>query len=268
MRYYCHSDQSGGTLNLTFCDGTCSTALDAEKSESFGFMRSPADRIIVALDVATAEEGVALVTKLRSQISYFKVGLQLYTAAGPQVVREILKLGSKVFLDLKLHDIPNTVAGAVESANKLGVDMLTIHLSGGEAMIRAATDAANDKLTIVGVTVLTSQSDETLSQTGVSDPVDKQVMRLARVGVKGGVGALVASPREAAMLRAGFNDQIKIITPGIRPSGAATGDQSRVTTPRAAINAGADYLVIGRPVVADPDPSAAVERILDELSTA
>ncbi|MFL6513551.1 MAG: orotidine-5'-phosphate decarboxylase [Chthoniobacterales bacterium] len=231
-------------------------------------MRSAADKLIIALDVATAEEAVAVVTKLRSQISYFKVGLQLYTAAGPQVVREILKLGGKVFLDLKLHDIPNTVAGAVASANKLGVDMLTIHLSGAEAMIRAATETAGEKLTIVGVTVLTSQSDETLSQTGVGDSVDKQVMRLASLGVKCRVGALVASAREAAMLRAEFRDQVKIITPGIRPAGVGSGDQKRVTTPRAAISAGADYLVIGRPVVADADPCAAVERILHDLSTA
>src|SRR4051812_18382884 len=155
-----------------------STALDTAKSEYFRYMTTAADKIIVALDVATAEEAVALVKKLRTQISHFKVGLQLYTAAGPSVVREIVKLGGKVFLDLKLHDIPNTVAGAVAAANDLGVDMLTIHLSGGGAMVRAAADTADKKLTIVGVTVLTSQSDETLSQIGVGDSVDKQVMRL------------------------------------------------------------------------------------------
>jgi orotidine-5'-phosphate decarboxylase len=231
-------------------------------------MRSAADKIIVALDVATAEDAVALVTKLRSQISHFKVGLQLYTAAGPEVVREIIKLGARVFLDLKLHDIPNTVAGAVAAVNNLGVDMVTIHLGGAEAMIRAAIEAADKKLTIVGVTVLTSQTDESLKQTGISDPTDQQVMRLARLAAKCGVEALVASPREAAVLRAEFSDRVKIITPGIRPAGAATGDQKRITTPRDAIAAGADYLVIGRPIVADPDPSAAVEKILDDLNPA
>jgi orotidine-5'-phosphate decarboxylase len=248
--------------------GDVSTALDTAKGQNFGYMTSAADKIIVALDVATAEEAVALVTKLRSQISHFKVGLQLYTAAGPGVVREIIKLGAKVFLDLKLHDIPNTVAGAVAAANNLGVDMLTIHLSGAESMIRAAIEAADRHLKIVGVTVLTSQTDESLKQTGVGDPMDQQVVRLARLAMKCGVEALVASPREAAILRAEFADRVKIITPGIRPSGAATGDQKRITSPRDAIAAGADYLVIGRPIVADPDPRAALQKILDDLDAA
>jgi orotidine-5'-phosphate decarboxylase len=245
-----------------------STVLDTAKSEDFGYMTPAADKIIIALDVATGEKAVALVTKLRSQISHFKIGLQLYTAAGPDVVREIIKLGAKVFLDLKLHDIPNTVAAAIAAANNLGVNMLTIHLSGAEAMIRAAVEAADKKLTIVGVTVLTSQTDETLKQTGINDPIDQQVIRLARLALKCGVEAVVASPREAAVLRREFADRMKIITPGIRPSGAASGDQRRFTTPRDALAAGADYLVIGRPVVAAPDPCAAVEKILDDLNAA
>ena len=228
-------------------------------------MTNVADKIIVALDVATAEEAGLLVNRLRGQISRFKVGLQLYTAAGPDVVREIAKTGAKIFLDLKLHDIPNTVAGAVASAARLGVDMLTIHLSGGEAMIRAAVDNATTDLTILGVTVLTSMNEETLGSVGVSESVEKQVARLAMLALHCGVGGLVASPREAAALRAKIPGKMKIVTPGIRPAWAAAGDQKRTTTPRAALDAGADYLVIGRPIVADPDPVAAVKRVIAEI---
>lgn len=200
-------------------------------------------------------------------MSRFKVGLQLYTAAGPDVVRKIVATGAKVFLDLKLHDIPNTVAGAVDSAKTLGTDMLTIHLSGGEPMIRAAVEAAGDRLILVGVTILTSQTDDTLGAIGMSDGVEKQVLRLAKLGVDCGIRALVASPREAAGLRAEMRDQVTIITPGIRPIGAASGDQKRVTTPRDAIQAGADFLVIGRPIIGEPDPAAAVEKIVAEIES-
>jgi len=228
-------------------------------------MTNVADKIIVALDVATADEAVLLVNRLREHISRFKVGLQLYTAAGPNVVREIAKTGAKIFLDLKLHDIPNTVAGAVASAANLGVDMLTIHLSGGEAMIRAAVDNGSKELTILGVTVLTSLNEEALGSIGVTDDVEKHVARLAMLGVKCGVGGLVASPREAATLRNKIPGTVKIVTPGIRPAWAAAGDQKRTTTPRAALDAGADYLVIGRPIVADADPVDAVKRVIAEI---
>jgi orotidine-5'-phosphate decarboxylase len=144
--------------------------------------------------------------------------------------------------------------------------MLTIHLSGGEPMIRAALEAAEDRIIIVGVTVLTSQTNDTLGSIGCTDDVEKQVLRLARLGVGTGIRALVASPREAAGLRAEFGDRVKIITPGIRPAGATAGDQKRITTPRDAIAAGADFLVIGRPIVGDPDPLAATESIIAELN--
>ena len=229
-------------------------------------MTRPNERIIVALDVAREDEALDLVQRLGGRVSRFKVGLQLYTAAGPDVVRKIVATGAKVFLDLKLHDIPNTVAGAVESARTLGTEMLTIHLSGGEAMIRAALEAAEDRLIIVGVTALTSHNDETLGSIGCSEGVEKHVLRLAKIGVGAGVCALVASPREAAMLRAELGDRIKIITPGIRPEGTTTGDQKRVTTPREAIQAGADFLVIGRPIVADPHPLSAVDKIVAEIA--
>jgi len=229
-------------------------------------MTQIADKIIVALDVPTEKEAVNMVNRLRQHVSRFKVGLQLYTAAGPNVVREIVRTGANVFLDLKLHDIPNTVRSAVASAVDLGADMMTIHLSGGEAMIRAAVEAAQGRTTILGVTVLTSQTDETLNSIGVRESVEAQVVRLASLGVKCGVGGLVASPREAAVLRRQVPAEIRIVTPGIRPDWAPAGDRKRVTTPREALQAGADYLVVGRPIIAALDPAAAVQRILAELS--
>ena len=223
------------------------------------------NKIIVALDVATKKEALDLVEQLRGDISCFKVGLQLYTAEGPQIVRAVLSTGAKVWLDLKLYDIPNTVARAVESASNLGVHMLTIHLSGGSEMIRAAVGARRNDLLLLGVTVLTSSTDETLAETGVAARTSDQVLRLARLGVASGIDGLVASPHEARMLRAEFGDKIMIVTPGIRPAGSEPGDQKRFATPREAIDSGADYLVIGRPVTGASDPKAAVQSVVEEL---
>lgn len=228
-------------------------------------MTKAADKIIVALDVPTKSAALDLVKQLRDAISFFKVGLQLYTAEGPAVVREILAIGAKVFLDLKLHDIPNTVAGAVESAAELGVEMLTIHLSGGSEMVRAAVAARKGSMSILGVTVLTSANDETLRELGISDKIDNHVLRLAKLGVAAGVQGLVASPHEVKKLRAEFGDKIKIVTPGVRPSWSEAGDQKRFMTPRQAIDAGADYLVIGRPITAHKNPPEAVAKILAEI---
>jgi orotidine-5'-phosphate decarboxylase len=228
-------------------------------------MTKAAEKIIVALDVATKAEAVALVEELREQISIFKIGLQLYTAEGPEVVRAVLATGAKVFLDLKLHDIPNTVARAVESAAQLGVQMLTIHLSGGPEMIRAAAEARKNNLSILGVTVLTSATEETLREIGISDKIDNQVLRLAKLGVECGIDGLIASPREVKMLRQEFGGEIKIVTPGVRPNWAEAGDQKRAVTPREALDVGADYVVIGRPIVADPNPRQALTKILGEL---
>ena len=229
-------------------------------------MNSPsAAQIIVALDVATNKEALRLVTELSPDVGFFKIGLQLYTVAGPGLTRDISDLGPNVFLDLKLHDIPNTVAKAVEAAGKLGVKMLTIHLSGGREMIRAAVNARQDDMLILGVTVLTSSTDETLRETGIPDSVNDQVLRLAQLGVFAGIDGLVASPHEARVLRTEFGDRIKIVTPGVRPSWSEPGDQKRFMTPREAIDAGADYLVIGRPITAHPNPREAVARILGEL---
>ena len=228
-------------------------------------MTKAADKIIVALDVATGKETVGLVGELRGQISLFKIGLQLYMAEGPEIVRAVLAEGVKVFLDLKLHDIPNTVVGAVKSAADLGVQMLTIHLSGGSEMIQAAIAARKDHMSILGVTVLTSADEATLRETGISDTIDKQVLRLARLGVANGIDGVVTSPREIKMLRAEFGDKIKIVAPGIRPAWSQAGDQRRVMTPQQAIEAGADYLVIGRPITLHPNPCEAVGLILSEL---
>jgi len=223
------------------------------------------DKIIVALDVPRKEAALDLVRQLAGQISFFKIGLQLYTAEGPEIVRAVLGIGAKVVLDLKLHDIPNTVARAVESAAELGVQMLTVHLSGGGAMIRAAVSACSGDLLLLGVTLLTSANEQTLREIGIPDKIDDRVLRLAKLGVSAGIGGLVASPREATMLRAEFGNEIKIVTPGVRPTWSEAVDQNRVMTPRKALEAGADYLVIGRPIMAHPNPLEAVAKILAEI---
>src|SRR5881398_297879 len=224
------------------------------------------DKIIVALDVATKAKALNLVEQLHDQIRFFKIGLQLYTAQGSEIVREVLSTGAKVWLDLKLYDIPNTVARAVESVNGLGVRMLTIHLSGGREMIRAATAARANNMSLLGVTVLTSATEQTLREIGITDRVDDQVLRLARLGVEAGIDGIVASPHEIKKLRAEFASRIKIVVQGIRPTWAEPGDQKRFMTPREALEAGADYIGIGRPITTHPDPSEAVTKILQELS--
>jgi len=227
--------------------------------------KSAANKIIVALDVPSEKEALQLVNDLHSNVEIFKVGLQLYTAAGPGIVGGISLL-SRIFLDLKLHDIPNTVGKAVESAATRGVEMLTIHLSGGSEMIRAATTAAKGNTLILGVTVLTSSNEQTLRETGISGTIDDQVLKLATLGVENGIDGVVASPHEIKMLRAELGNKIKIVVPGIRPSWSAAGDQKRFMTPGEAFEAGADYLVIGRPITAHKNPREALERILEEVS--
>jgi len=230
-------------------------------------MTTIADKIIVALDVPTKEEALALVDQLRDEISFFKIGLQLYTAEGPEIVRAVLSTDAKVWLDLKLHDIPNTVARAVESASNFGVNMLTIHLSGGSEMIRAATAARTNNITILGVTVLTSANEQTLREIGIADRVADQVLRLAKLGVEAEIDGIVASPREIKKLRTEFGNKIKIAVQGIRPSWAEPGDQKRFMTPRQAAEAGADYLGIGRPITTHPRPREALAKILAEVTT-
>jgi orotidine-5'-phosphate decarboxylase len=222
----------------------------------------PPARIIVALDVPTGEDALALVRQLSPHAGLFKIGLQLFIAAGPEIVRAVRDEGGRIFLDLKLHDIPHTVARAVESAGSLGVEMLTLHLCGGHSMIEAAVRAAPPELLLLGVTVLTSANEKTLCEIGVDASMETQVLRLAKLGAEAGIGGVVASPREIVPLRAAHGSQIKIVTPGIRPSGSAAEDQKRILTPAEALQAGADFLVIGRPIIATPDPRAALEQIV------
>jgi len=230
-------------------------------------MIKTADKIIVALDVPTKERALELVKQLEDKISFFKIGLQLYTAEGPEIVRAVLATGAKVWLDLKLYDIPNTVARAVESASTLGVRMLTIHLSGGDEMIRAAASARASGMLLLGVTVLTSSTEQTLREIGITDDVEHQVLRLARIGAQAGIDGIVASPHEIRTLRREFGDRFKIAVQGIRPTWAEPGDQKRFMTPREAIEAGADYIGIGRPITAHPKPDEAMAKILEELVT-
>lgn len=228
-------------------------------------IKNNAERLIVALDYPRADQALDLVRKVSGEVSFFKIGLQLYIAAGPEIVRAVAATGAKVFLDLKLHDIPNTVGKAVAAAADLGVAMLTLHLSGGREMIARAVAAAPAELLLLGVTVLTSSDESTLRETGVESSVETHAARLASLGAVAGIGGLIASPKEVQSLRACAGDQIKIITPGVRPSWAAADDQKRFTTPAEAIHNGADYLVIGRPITANPDPSEAVRKILAEI---
>ena len=228
-------------------------------------MTKAADKIIVALDVATKKKALELVEQLCDEISFFKIGLQLYTAEGPEIVRSVSDTGAKVWLDLKLYDIPNTVARAVESASRLGAKMLTIHLSGGSEMIRAAIAARSNDLLLLGVTVLTSSTEQTLREIGITDAVGKQVIRLARLGAEAGIDGVVASPHEIKTLRHEFGNGIKIAVQGIRPTWADPGDQKRFMTPWEALQAGADYIGIGRPITAHAQPREALARILDEL---
>ena len=229
-------------------------------------VKNARERLIVALDFPDAGQALDCAHTLSEDVSFFKIGLQLHTAAGPEIVRAIAATGASVFLDLKLHDIPNTVAKAVEAAGELGVAMLTLHLSGGRRMIEAAVAARSPSLLLLGVTVLTSSDAETLRETGIEDSVEEQTLRLAALGAAAGIGGLIASPQEVAVLRGRLGKKTILITPGVRPAWAAADDQKRFTTPREAIANGADYLVIGRPITAHPTPREAVRQILEELN--
>jgi orotidine-5'-phosphate decarboxylase len=232
-------------------------------------MTSARDRLIVALDVSDIAEARKLVAALGESVSLYKVGKQLFTAAGPEVVRELTGSGYKVFLDLKFHDIPSTVAAAVRAAAELGVSMLTVHASGGLKMLKAAADAAaaaKPPPMILAVTVLTSFSDADLKEVGVAGPAQGQVLRLATLARRAGCGGVVASAREARVIRRTLGAELRIVTPGVRPAGGAQDDQARVATPAEAIAAGADFLVVGRPITGAQDPAAAARAILEEIS--
>jgi orotidine-5'-phosphate decarboxylase len=227
------------------------------------------DKIIVPLDVPTIEASRELIRQLEGAIGFFKVGSQLFTAAGPAIVQEIKASGSKVFLDLKFHDIPHTVRRAVESACALGVDMLTVHLSGGRSMCEAAVvGRGTAKSLILGVTVLTSLNDAAIAEVGYRTSVEDEVLLLADLAKHVGITGLVASPLELVAIRNRFGSLFTTVIPGIRPKWSETGDQSRTMTPAEALNTGADYLVIGRPITAASDPLDAAKRIVDELDSA
>jgi orotidine-5'-phosphate decarboxylase len=230
-------------------------------------MKSARDRLIVALDVGTRAEAISLARTLASFAGWMKVGLQLFAAEGPDLVRALRETGAHIFLDLKLHDIPNTVARAVESAAKLEVEMLTLHLMGGSEMIRAAVDAAPPPLFLLGVTVLTSANSETLRATGIDDDVARQAARLAQLGIESGIGGLVASAHEIAPIRKAVGADVRLVVPGIRPRGSQPDDQKRTMTPAEAIKAGANYIVVGRPITGASDPAAAAQKILEELES-
>jgi orotidine-5'-phosphate decarboxylase len=229
------------------------------------------DRLIVALDVPGATQARQIVHAIGEAATTYKIGKQLFTAEGPQVVRDLVGSGRKVFLDLKYHDIPNTVAAAVRSASDLGVSMLTVHASGGSGMLKAAVEAASQssaKPMVLAVTMLTSLSDSDLQELGITGNVLTQVLRLGALALAAGCGGLIASAQEARALRQTLGEGFAIVTPGVRPAGAAAGDQARVVTPKDAITAGATYLVVGRPILDAPDPAQAARRIADEITAA
>ncbi len=227
------------------------------------------DRLVVALDVADRAGALRLVDELQGLVGMFKVGLELYTACGPALVREIIESGERVFLDLKFHDIPNTVAGAARSAARLGVSIFNLHALGGAEMMRAAADAIarqDSRPTLLGVTVLTSMNKTDLAEVGVVSQVEGEVLRLALLARDSGLDGVVASPQEIRLIRERIPSRFIILTPGIRHAWSESGDQKRTATPSAALRDGADFIVIGRAITASPDPRAAAERILEEVS--
>ena len=237
---------------------------------------SPADRVLVALDVQTLGEADALLDRVAGVLTGCKIGSQLFTAAGPAAIEMARKRGFRVFLDLKFHDIPNTVAGAVREATRLGVFMLNVHASGGVAMARAGAEAATKAATefgiirplCLGVTVLTSLDRRALQrEVGVPTSVAGHVLHLATISREAGLDGCVASPQEIASLRVAMGADWVIVTPGVRPVGVDPADQARIATPRRALVAGADYLVVGRAISAARDPAVAAAAVVAELGT-
>jgi orotidine-5'-phosphate decarboxylase len=247
-----------------------------KKPENTGPMawdrREPLDRLIVALDFPSADAAMELVERLEGSCRWFKVGMELYYSAGNSVIERLRERGFKVFLDLKLHDIPNTVAGAVRAVASVGAALLTVHASGGERMMRAAAEAAAsapDAPDLLAVTVLTSMDRAELSAVGVSDAAGVQVLRLARLARTAGIAGLVCSSEEVAAVRAGMGMEARLVVPGIRPAGASDGDdQRRVATAAQAIERGASMLVVGRPITQAADPARVATQILAEIAPA
>jgi len=228
------------------------------------------NRVIIPLDVSSVSGALALVDQLGDEADFYKIGFELYTRGGLEVVRELVSRDKRVFLDIKLHDIPNTVARAVEAASDLGVDLLTLHASGGQRMMEAAAEARSGHLKLLGVTVLTSMTtDEMASVWGRKiSLVRDEVFRLANLGKEAGLDGIVSSALEASWIRQKLGPSFLIVTPGIRPAGSNSDDQNRVATPKEAVRSGADFLVIGRPITQADDPSAAFAAVLKEVEEA
>jgi orotidine-5'-phosphate decarboxylase len=224
----------------------------------------PSPHLALALDVSSAKHALQLVEQTADSVAVYKIGMQLFYAEGPALVRQIKAAGRQVFLDLKLHDIPNTVASALRSVAPLGVDYLTLHASGGPAMMQAAAAAAGP-VRLLAVTVLTSMEQNQLTAVGLQCSTEKQVLRLARLAQKSAISGLVCSPLEAAMLRRELGDSAFLVCPGIRPSGSDKADQKRIATPQQALANGANLLVVGRPIHQSDDPRQAARRIAEEL---
>jgi orotidine-5'-phosphate decarboxylase len=227
--------------------------------------------LILVLDTPSTRQVAPVLKRLAGTVRWVKIGLELFTAEGPDSVRAAADLGFSIFLDLKLHDIPNTVAKAVESASRLPIKMLTLHTAGGREMMAAAIGAQRQTapdLLLLGVTVLTSLGEDDLGAIGVSGSAAAQVLRLGRLAVDAGLRGLVCSPLELSLLRAQLPGDLQLVTPGIRPAGSAGNDQKRVMTPAEAARAGASHIVVGRPILGAPDPAEAAARVLAELKTA
>jgi orotidine-5'-phosphate decarboxylase len=223
----------------------------------------PHDRLVVALDLSARDEFLRLVDTLRGSVGVFKIGLQAFIANGPGIVGDVVARGERVFLDLKIHDIPNTAKHAVAEAANLGASIATVHTAGGESMLRACT---HDTLLVLGVTILTSLGEADLLQIGFGGSAVGNAVRLARLAQSSGLRGVVASPLEIEPIREACGTDFVILTPGIRPKGSDAGDQQRVMTPGEAVRAGADYIVVGRPITGAADPRSAAQKVVDEMT--
>jgi orotidine-5'-phosphate decarboxylase len=245
-------------------------ASNTTNTPAMGVMPTPQDRLVVALDVPSAQQALDLVARLEGTCRWFKVGMELYYAAGNAIIETLRKQNFQVFLDLKLHDIPNTVAAAVRSVTTAGASLLTLHAAGGSAMMAAAAEAAcaPGSPRLLAVTVLTSMDAAELSTIGVASSPADQVVRLARLAQSAGINGMVCSPEEVATLRAETAPDTMLVIPGIRPAGSAVGDQKRIATPAETIARGASMLVVGRPITRAANPAAAAQAILEEIAQA
>ena len=234
----------------------------------------PKERLIVALDADTKDKALGLVEKLKTEIRIFKIGSELFTSCGPDIVAAIKTKGCGVFLDLKFHDIPNTVAKSAAAATRLGVSILNVHALGGYDMMKRCAESVSieaktlkiAKPKIIAVTILTSMDENNLKKIGINDNMEKQVLKLAKLAKDASLDGVVASPSEVKLIREELGQEFIIVTPGVRPEWAAVNDQKRVATPKEAILNGATYIVVGRPIIESPDPVKAVRAILEEIN--